>query len=70
MDELPLDEYLEAAGCDSEKLKRQISSTKVLAGIAKKLNKWDTLWPWLHLELGADQETITRDHPLNTERQR
>ncbi len=68
MDELPLEEYLEAAGCDSEKLTRQISGTKVLAGIAKKLNKWETLCPWLDLD-ESDEEAITRDYP-NTERRR
>ncbi len=45
MDEPSLDEYLAAAGCDSEKLTRQISGTKILARIARKLNKWKEVRP-------------------------
>ncbi len=67
MDELPLDEYLEAAGCDSEKLTRQINGTKVLAGIARKLNN---VMPMARLDLDeSDEEATTRDCP-NTERRR
>ncbi len=70
MDELPLslDEYLAAAGCDSEKLTRQVSGTKVLAGIARKLNKWKEVRPWLDLD-EADEDAITHDYQT-TERRR
>ncbi len=60
MDEPSLDEYLAAAGCDSEKLTRQVSGTKVLAGIARKLNKWKEVRPWLDLD-EADEDAITHD---------
>ncbi len=66
--EMPLDEYLAVAGCDSEKLTRQISGTKLLAGIARKLNKWKEVRPWLDLD-EADEDAITRDYQT-TERRR
>ncbi len=67
--ELPsLEEYY--ASCSvGERLDEKITSDEHLARISRSLSNWPVLRPFLGLSI-AEEDAISRDHPLDTEGQR